>query len=620
MRTPVLLIGALLMDGPNLGTGPDLRLAGSDDLFVALQGPQARVFLSDGRPLLRLPPLRDLPGSSSPGSPDEVQERREQIFELFDVPTELRDSQEADDLVEEELTLPQRVAPGGAADGGPRAHSAALAAGDARGLWVAAGGELYRIGPGVQSARVGPLPRSLLALAAADDGTLVLATTTELLASADGGKTFRSLMRLARPPTHLAVDPSLRWLAWADAAGLHLLRGRNDRPSLPARVRDLAICGGRLVVLADDGLHVANEQGDLALVCGPLPGRQIACARAGDGPWLLVGEGLLVSVDGGRSFRPRVDGPPGLISAAAVTRDHLWVVSPTAGLTSLSIEEQPVAHAFAVSAANEERPEHLPRWAALLLPRLILSSSYAATARRRDFRTLAVAELPLGGRDPRLRQPDPAGTPRLAFAQPEAPEPLPTPPAAAYPGPLTSPYPPRDVDAACLPAVRTAAVARAQAEPERARSLVGRAGHAAWLPELRLRGEKRLGRSESLDVRPGTAAAPTIGRDALGLDVFDDVRYEVRATWDLPRLIFSPDEVAAVQQALRMADMRREIEAQVNRIYFERRRLLVNPAGGPPVEATGALLRVEELEAELDAVSGGAFSRCRGVGPPLSGP
>jgi hypothetical protein len=38
------------------------------------------------------------------------------------------------------------------------------------------------------------------------------------------------------------------------------------------------------------------------------------------------------------------------------------------------------------------------------------------------------------------------------------------------------------------------------------------------------------------------------------------------------------------------------------------------------VEATGALLRVEELEAELDALSGSAFSRCRGDGPPLSGP
>ena len=229
---------------------------------------------------------------------------------------------------------------------------------------------------------------------------------------------------------------------------------------------------------------------------------------------------------------------------------------------------------------------------------------------------LALAELPLGGPDPRLRQAP--GAPVLAALQPDPTDPpVAQPPAPGYPTPYVSPYPPRDHDARCLAVVRLRAVALAQAEPERARSLVARAGRASWLPELRLRAEKRLGRSESLDVRSGTSAA---ARDALGLDASDDVRYEVRATWDLPRLVFSPEEVAAVHQALRMADMRREIEVQVNRIYFERRRLLVNPAGAPPLEATGALLRVEELEAELDALSAGAFSLCRGGGPPLTGP
>jgi hypothetical protein len=121
-------------------------------------------------------------------------------------------------------------------------------------------------------------------------------------------------------------------------------------------------------------------------------------------------------------------------------------------------------------------------------------------------------------------------------------------------------------------------------------------------------------------VRAGNTSAGTSGRDAFGLDASNDVRYEVRVTWDLPRLIFSPDEVAAVQQASRMADMRREIEAQVNGIYFERRRLLVNPTGAPPVEATGALLRVEELEAELDTLSEGEFSRCRSARAPRLGP
>jgi hypothetical protein len=621
MRMPLVSMGPLLLVAhAALAAAGDTRLVASDDLLAVMQGPSARVFLADGRPLLRLPPVRDLPAASSAAPADESQDRREQIFELFDIPTELRDSQAAEDLVEEELTLRQQAAGPSAAVAGP-GETDALAAADARGLWLVVSGDLYRAGPGVESARIGPVPHGLRALAAADDGTLVLGTATELLGSTDGGKTFRSLMRLARPPLQLAVDPSLRRLAWSDAAGMHLVRGGEDRTSREGRVRDLQVCGGQLVVLAEDGLHVSSARGALEHVCGRVPATRIACPRTGAGPWLLVGEGLAQSVDRGRSFRPRVDAPPGLIGGAAFTRERIWVVSPTAGLTSLSIPEGPAPERPTTPPSEEDAPARLPRWTSSLLPRLTLATSYARSASRRDYRALALAEVPLGRRERRLRA-DPAGGRMLAFADPEPPEPSPAqPPTPPYPGPATSPYPPRDPDAGCLALARAAAVARAQAEPERARSLVGRAGQAAWLPELRLRAEKRLGRSESLDVKPlaGSTAAGT-ERDALGLDVFDDVRYEVRATWDLPRLIFSPDEVAAAQQALRIADMRREIESQVNRIYFERRRLLVNPAGAPPAEATGALLRVEELEAELDALSAGAFSRCRGAGPPLTGP
>jgi hypothetical protein len=162
---------------------------------------------------------------------------------------------------------------------------------------------------------------------------------------------------------------------------------------------------------------------------------------------------------------------------------------------------------------------------------------------------------------------------------------------------------PADREAACLAVARDQAVARALVEPERARSYVARAGHAAWLPELRVLMNRRLGRSESLDVPSGgsVAAGP------LGLDTANDVRYEARATWDLSKLVFSTEEIAAVTAALRMADLRREVESLANRLYFERRRLKMEPV-------LRAQLRVEELEAELDAMSGGAFTRC--LAPP----
>ena len=148
-------------------------------------------------------------------------------------------------------------------------------------------------------------------------------------------------------------------------------------------------------------------------------------------------------------------------------------------------------------------------------------------------------------------------------------------------------------------------MALAAAEPERARSLMARAGRSAWLPELRLRVEKRVGRSESLDYKP------TASSDALGLDTDNAVRYEVRATWDLPRLVFNPEEIGAASQALRINETRREIESQVNRLYYERRRLLVAPAAAGADDATTWQIRIEELEADLDSLSGGAFARCR---------
>jgi len=165
-----------------------------------------------------------------------------------------------------------------------------------------------------------------------------------------------------------------------------------------------------------------------------------------------------------------------------------------------------------------------------------------------------------------------------------------------------------------IDALRAAASALALVEPDRARSLVNRARFAGWLPEVRSRVDRRFARTESVDLGSSTTAplAP------VGIDSNNDVRYELRATWDLSLIAFNPDELGAQFQALRTADARREIEAQVIRLYFERRRLKAEltaadatsmPPGGVPLSGMALELRVEEIEAELDALTGGAFTR-----------
>ncbi|HEX3905736.1 MAG TPA: hypothetical protein VH853_23120, partial [Polyangia bacterium] len=80
----------------------------------------------------------------------------------------------------------------------------------------------------------------------------------------------------------------------------------------------------------------------------------------------------------------------------------------------------------------------------------------------------------------------------------------------------------------------------------------------------------------------------------------------------LSRIIFNPDEVGAQFQALRTADARREIESLIIRLYFERRRLKAESAAADDLDmlpGSKRELRIAEIEAELDALTGGAFTR-----------
>jgi hypothetical protein len=168
--------------------------------------------------------------------------------------------------------------------------------------------------------------------------------------------------------------------------------------------------------------------------------------------------------------------------------------------------------------------------------------------------------------------------------------------------------------------VKNAATALAQAEPERARSLVARARWAGLLPDVRVRLDRRFARTESLDLGRADPTATPVGVDAV-----NDLRYEFRATWELSRVVFNPDEIGASAHALRMADVRREIESAVIRVYFERRRLKAEALTSDATDTASGVrleLRIQELEAELDALSGGAFSRWRSSrnGDPPSGP
>jgi hypothetical protein len=132
---------------------------------------------------------------------------------------------------------------------------------------------------------------------------------------------------------------------------------------------------------------------------------------------------------------------------------------------------------------------------------------------------------------------------------------------------------------------------------------------------MRFRIFRRFARTEGLTLDDSATTTP------VDVTAVDDVRYEWRATWDLSRMVFNPEELQAHAEALRMADVRRDIQSLVVRLFFERRRLLIVPAmsaisdrpDGSPASSAGAAdagaearrrLRIAEVEAQLEALAG----------------
>jgi hypothetical protein len=156
-----------------------------------------------------------------------------------------------------------------------------------------------------------------------------------------------------------------------------------------------------------------------------------------------------------------------------------------------------------------------------------------------------------------------------------------------------------------------AAEREAELRPERLRSWMSRARLAALSPRVSFGIDRSFGRDESLDLTGG-------GRD---ISTDDDLGWKAEASWDLSRLVFSPDEMRVAREGLRLVELRREVLSRVVRIYFERRRLLaqrVMAQRAGPLDAAADLdreVRIREIEGELDALCGGAMSRGLGRAP-----
>jgi hypothetical protein len=97
---------------------------------------------------------------------------------------------------------------------------------------------------------------------------------------------------------------------------------------------------------------------------------------------------------------------------------------------------------------------------------------------------------------------------------------------------------------------------------------------------------------------------------AQGVDVYHVGA--VRATWQLNELVMSSEEIRVINEAQDIVKLRDKLLEEATRLYFERRRLQVDlllGGGGELRKRVSDQLRLAELTAQLDAHTGGQFSR-----------
>lgn len=104
----------------------------------------------------------------------------------------------------------------------------------------------------------------------------------------------------------------------------------------------------------------------------------------------------------------------------------------------------------------------------------------------------------------------------------------------------------------------------------------------------------------------------TIGpfESAQGVDVYHTGG--VSLEWKLSELVMSSNQIRVINEAQDVVKLRDKVLEEVTRLYFERRRLQVDLLLGNPGDLkkrVGDELRLAELTAQLDAYTGGRFSK-----------
>ena len=162
-----------------------------------------------------------------------------------------------------------------------------------------------------------------------------------------------------------------------------------------------------------------------------------------------------------------------------------------------------------------------------------------------------------------------------------------------------------------IQAVHKAALQYASLHPEIFKSMRRRSRVQAALPQLTVRMTTDLDKEEraltrfdetNTTIPQNISATETTG---------NDLQLYAEARWKLNESIFNFQETAVMRENRYSAKERQKLLQTVTQVYFERKRALIKMRPSKPGSEAAALaqLKIAQIEAELDALTGGWFSK-----------
>jgi outer membrane protein TolC len=159
--------------------------------------------------------------------------------------------------------------------------------------------------------------------------------------------------------------------------------------------------------------------------------------------------------------------------------------------------------------------------------------------------------------------------------------------------------------------VHQMAIEYARVNPRKIASWENQAQKKAWMPKLSMGLDSDRNKTLSDNIYGSYTGG---GQSYIGprdKTFYSNFGWDVSLSWDLGELIWNPDQTSIDSRSKLMSELREDILNEVTRIYFERRRLQIETLKGSAQYDEFCLekkMRIEELTALIDALTGGRFS------------